>query len=89
MLIWRLKFEKYSKWKYCSLAVAVPLLIAVAMRVMVSIGAINVQISEQTFLERVVTSLASILLIAGPFIVTVSAMMLRRKRRIVEALQHQ
>ena len=89
MLIWRLKFDKHLKWKYCSLAVAVPLLIAVSMRVMVAMGVMHVQLSEQTFLERTVTSMASILLIAGPFIVTIAAMAFRRKQRIVAALQHQ
>ena len=89
MLIWRLKLDKHSKWKYCCFAIAVPLLIAVSMRGMVAMGAMHAHLSEQAVLERAVTSLASILLIAGPFIVTIAAFAFRRKQRIVQALQHQ
>lgn len=89
MLIWRLKFERQSKWKYCLLTFAVPLLIALTMRIMVATGAMHAQLSEQALLERAVTSLAGILLIAGPFIVTIAALVLRRKQKIVAALQHQ
>ncbi len=89
MLIWRLKFDTRSKLKYCCLAVAVPLLIAIIMRLLVAVGVIHAQLSEQAALERAVTSLASMLLIAGPFMVTIAAFVFRRRQRIVEALQHQ
>jgi len=81
MLIWRLKLDKRSKWKYCCLAFAVPLLIAVSMRLMVAMGLIHTQLSDQAFLERAITSLASILLIAGPWLVTTAVLILRMKER--------
>jgi peptidoglycan biosynthesis protein MviN/MurJ (putative lipid II flippase) len=88
MLIWRLKLDNYSKWKYCCLTFAVPLIIAMSMRLMVAMGALHVQLSEQAFLERTITSLASILLIAGPFMVTIAALVFRRKQKFNDALQH-
>jgi drug/metabolite transporter (DMT)-like permease len=87
MLIWRLKFDNQSKWKYSCLAVAVPLVIAASMRLMVAMGIMHAHLSEQGVLERTATSLASILLIAGPFIVTVAALAFRRKRSPIENTQ--
>jgi ribose/xylose/arabinose/galactoside ABC-type transport system permease subunit len=87
MLIWRLKLARWAKWKYCSLAVGAPLLIAMVMRLMVAMGIVHGRVAEQMGVERLVTSLASMLLIAGPLMATGAAIMFGRKKRDVAA-QH-
>ena len=81
MLIWRLKLDKLTRWKFCSLAFAVPLLIVITMRLMVALGLVHGRVAEQGGLERVITMLASMLLLAGPFIATGAAIVSGRKRR--------
>lgn len=81
MLIWRMKLDHYAKWKYCSLTVVIPLLIAMAMRLMVAMGVVHGRVAEQVGIERLVTSLASMLLIAGPLIVTGAAILMKMKIR--------
>ena len=89
MLIWRLKLERRDKVKYCLLAAVVPLIISATMRLMVGTGIIHVHLAEQNAIERTATSLASIFLIAGPFLVTVAAVLFRRKQIRARILQHQ
>jgi ribose/xylose/arabinose/galactoside ABC-type transport system permease subunit len=87
MLIWRLKLDKLAKWKFCALTLALPLLIMVAMRLMVGVGLIQGRVAEQGGLERFITALASMLLIAGPFLVTGAAVFFRRKQKALLAQQ--
>jgi len=87
MLIWRLKLGRWAKWKYCSLAVGIPLLIAMGMRLMVAVGVMHGRVAEQAGIERLVTSLAGMLLIAGPLMATGAAIIFGRKKRDVAA-QH-
>lgn len=89
MLIWRLKLDRQVKLKYCLLAVAVPLIIATTMRLMTGTGIMHAKLAEQNSLERAVTSLASVFLIAGPFMVTVAAVVFRRRQMLDRKLQHQ
>lgn len=86
MLIWRLKLDRAMKLKYCALALAIPTVIAGTIRLLVALGIMHVRLAEQAMLERTVTSLASILLIATPFLVTIMAVVFRRKQKRLAAL---
>jgi hypothetical protein len=81
MLIWRLKLDRSAKWKYASLTVVIPVAVMLAMRLLVSIGLLHVRVAEQPWFERFFTILASVLLIAGPFLATGAAVVFSRKNR--------
>lgn len=81
MLIWRLKLDKRAKLKFSSVAVAIPLVVMTAMRLLVSLGVMHMRVAEQVGVEKVVTVLASILLVAGPPIGTALAVISRGKAR--------
>jgi len=80
-LVWRLKFASSTKWKFCSAALAVPLVIMVAMRLLIASGSIHGRVADQSLVEQLITKGAGILLIAGPWLVTISAVMYRRRQR--------
>jgi len=79
MLVWRLKLAPATKWTLCCSTVAVPLLLAVSMRLLIAQGVINARIADQSFIEHLITKGSSILLIAGPWLVTVFAIAKSRK----------
>jgi hypothetical protein len=82
MLIWRQKLSGgVVQWKLISLAVAIPLIIMVIMRILIANGIIHGHISEQSFIEQSITKGTSILLIAGPWLVTFAAVMAKVKNR--------
>jgi len=87
MLIWRQKFTPAVRWKYISSAVAIPLVIMVSMRILIAGGMIHGHLSEQSSVEQYITKAMSILLIAGPWLVTIAAIMLKVRTRT--ALQSQ
>jgi len=82
LLIWRFKLDRAAKWKYASLTVAIPLAVMLTVRLMVGIGVIHGRVAEQAGLERFFTTLASVLLIAGPFLATGAAVVFARKNRL-------
>jgi hypothetical protein len=81
MLIWRQKLAAGEKWKYCSLAVAIPVVIMVSMRLMIASGTIHGRIAEQSLVEQFVTKGAGTLLIAGPWLVTVAVLLSKMRSR--------
>jgi hypothetical protein len=81
MLIWRQRLSALLQWKLVSLAVAIPLIIMVMMRILIAIGVIHGHISEQSLFEQYITKGTSILLIAGPWFATFAAVMARMKNR--------
>ena len=81
MLIWRLKIDKIAKLKYCAIGVAIPLLVMATMRLLVALGAMHALVAEQGGIERALTMLASMLLIAGPLLATGAAVVCYRKNR--------
>ena len=83
MLIWRMKLSRWTRWKFSSLAFGAPLLIVIVMRLMVAMGIVHRRMAEQVGIERLVTSLAGILLIAAPLIVTGAAIISRRKKQAI------
>lgn len=81
MLIWRQKLAANVKWKYCGLAIAIPLVIMVAMRLMIASGTIHGRVAEQSLVELYLTKGAGMLLIAGPWMVTLIALLARMRDR--------
>jgi len=81
MLVWRLKLAPAIKWTLCCSTVAVPLLLAVSMRLLIAQGVINARIADQSFIEHLITRGSSMLLIAGPWLVTIFAIVIRKKYR--------
>lgn len=86
LLIRRLKLDQRLKRKYCALAIGIPFAIALVMRLMIALGVMHGRLREQVALERGVTTLASIFLVAGPFLVTIVAVVMMRKQKAAEAL---
>ena len=81
LLIWRLKIDRIAKLKYCAIGVGIPLLVMASMRLMVFLGAVHGRLAEQGGIERGLTMLASMLLIAGPLLATGAAVVCYRKSR--------
>jgi hypothetical protein len=81
LLIWKLKMDKGARLKYCALSIGVPLVVMMTMRLMVALGAVHGRVAEQGGIEHAFTMLASMLLVAGPFLVTGAALVFSRKQR--------
>jgi hypothetical protein len=81
MLIWRLRLSTALQRKLISLAVAIPLIVMVTIRILIANGMIHGHISEQSFVEQAITKGTSILLIAGPWLVTIAAIAAKIKTR--------
>jgi hypothetical protein len=81
MLIWRQRLPATQQWKLFALTAAIPLAIMVTMRILIANGIIHGHISEQTFIEQAITKGTSLLLIAGPWFVTLAAVIARVKQR--------
>jgi hypothetical protein len=79
MLIGRLKFPPGGRRKYYALAVAIPVLVILSMRLLVASGLIHSRVADQPPVEQFVTSAASILLLAGPCLVTLAAILDKRR----------
>jgi hypothetical protein len=75
MLIRRLKFPPGGRRKYYVFAIAIPLLVLLSMQLLVAGGLIHGHVADQTPVEQFVTSAASILLLAGPCLVTLAAIL--------------
>jgi|GEM_PF-1161513 len=86
-LIWRLKFPAGGKWKYCAAAIALPLAIMGAVRLLVQSGAIHARLAEQTSFEHYLTLLFSALLFLAPWLVTFAAIVSKRRLASVRAAQ--
>jgi len=82
MLIWRQKLAPGLKWKYCCLAIAIPAMIMVSMRLFVAGGMIHGRVADQTVVERYITTVASILLLAGPWLVTFTTFFNRKRQSV-------
>jgi hypothetical protein len=83
MLIWRQRLSALLQWKLISLAVAIPLVIMVTIRILIANGIIHGHISEQSLIEQSITKGTSILLIAGPWFVTFAAVMFKVRNRSI------
>jgi hypothetical protein len=86
LLIWRLKFPLGGKWKYILSALAIPVLIMGTMRLAVASGVIHERVADQSIVERIITMATSLLLIAGPWLATLAAILDKKRRADLAAL---
>jgi hypothetical protein len=81
MLIWRQKFPAGVKKNFCIYAVAIPVSVMLSMRLMIASGMIHGRVADQTPIEHYITTAASILLVAGPWLVTLAAIFSKKRQR--------
>src|SRR5690349_402263 len=86
MLIWRVKVNRVARLKFCALAFALPAAIMATMRLMVGLGLVHARLAEQAGLERMLTALASMLLLLTPFLATGLALWSAKRQRSLVAL---
>jgi len=81
MLIWRQRLAANERRKFCSIAIAIPVVLMVTMRLLITGGAIHGSVAEQSLGEQFFTKGTSILLIAGPWLVTIAAILAKMRNR--------
>src|SRR5512137_522343 len=86
MLIWRLRRMKGTRLLFMGIAVALPLVSVAVMRALVAGGVVNGHVAEQSQMEHLVTSAMSMLLLAGPWLVTLAAILFNRNRKVENAV---
>jgi hypothetical protein len=87
MLIWRQKFPVGQRNRYCAAAVAIPVVLILSMRLLIASGLIHGHLADQSFIEHLTTKAASFLLIAGPWFVTTTAIVSKRRKRILSKMR--
>ena len=75
MLIARLKFPTGGKRKYYALAIAIPVFVLVSMRLLTASGTMHSRVADQSTVEHYITAAASVVLIAGPWLATLAAIL--------------
>ena len=80
ILIRSLNFPDGGKRKYYLLAGAIPVLVMLSMRLLVAGGVIHGRVAEQSAIEQYITAAASILIMAGPWISTLAAILDKRRK---------
>ena len=73
MLIRSLRFPPGARNKFYWLALGIPLLIMLLMRVLVALGVIGSRTAEQSVPEAAITAAAGIIMMAAPWFVTLFA----------------
>lgn len=79
LLIRSLDFPSGGKRKYYAFAVAIPVLVLVSMRLLTASGMIHSRVADQPPVEQYITTAASILLMAGPWLATLAAILDKRR----------
>ncbi|MGZ5091281.1 MAG: hypothetical protein ACXWCY_15070 [Burkholderiales bacterium] len=80
MLIGRLNFPAGGKRKYYVFAVAIPVLVMLSTRLLITGGMIHNRVADQSAIEQHVTTAASVLLMAGPWLVTLAAILDKQRK---------
>jgi hypothetical protein len=80
VLIFSLKKMGNRRFPYIGGALLLPVIIALAGRIMAAAGIINPHLVQQSQLEHLITQLMGVLLIAGPWLITAAAILHRRKQ---------
>ena len=80
MLIRSLNFPAGGKRKYYVFAIAIPVLIMLSTRLLIAGGMVHSRVAEQSAIEQYITAAASILLMAGPWISTLAAILDKRRK---------
>jgi hypothetical protein len=80
MLIRSLNFPPGRKRKYYLFAIAIPVLVMLSMRLLIAGGMIHGRVADQSAIEQHITAAASILLMAGPWLVTLAAILDKQRK---------
>ncbi len=80
LLIRSLNFPRGGKRKYYLFAIAIPLMVMLSMRLLIAGGMISGRVVDQSPIEQMITAAAGILLMAGPWLVTLAAILDKRRR---------
>ena len=81
MLIGRLKLSPTTRRRHQIAAIAVPVFVMLATRLAIAGGLMHERVDAQSGAERWVTLAAGIVLLGGPVLVTLSALVARLKGR--------
>ena len=87
MLIRSLRFPPGGKRKYYLLALAIPIAIMLAMRLLVASGVMHGRVAEQSLLAQLLTQTAGVVLMASPWLVTAFAIVDRHRREWIKKLR--
>ncbi len=87
MLIRSLNFPPGGRRKYYLLAVAIPVAIMLSMRLLIVAGVIHRRVADQSAIEQFMTNAASAILMAAPWLVTLFAIIDRKRRAWVNKLR--
>ncbi len=83
MLLRSLNFPAGERGKYYLFAIGIPLVLMLSMRLLIAGGMIPARVAEQSTVEQFVTLAASVLLIGGPWLVTLAAIVSKKRKRAV------
>ena len=87
MLIHSLRFPPGSRRKYYFLAVGIPIAIMLSMRLLIVAGAIQNRVADQSTIEQLVTSAAGVILMAAPWLVTMFAIVDKKRSAWIKKLR--
>ncbi len=87
MLIHSLRFPPGGRRKYYLLAIVIPIAIMLAMRLLIVVGAINNRVADQSTVAQLVTSAAGVLLMASPWLVTMFAIVDKKRSAWIKKLR--
>lgn len=82
MLIWRQKSIGSARWAFLGLAAAIPLGVMGSMRSLIALGIMHGRVVEQSGIEHVITQAMSIMLIAGPWLATLAAVLYKQRQKV-------
>ena len=80
ILIRSLNFPDGGKRKYYVFAVAIPVLVMLSTRLLIAVGMIHSRVADQSAIEQFITTAASILLMAGPWLATLAAILDKQRK---------
>ena len=87
MLIHSLRFPPGGRKKYYLLAIGIPVAIMLFMRLLIVAGAIHGRVADQSSIEKIVTSVFGVALMAAPWLVTIAAIVERKRRDWIKKLR--
>ena len=87
MLIHSLRFPPGERRKYYLFAIAIPVAIMLSMRLLIVAGIIHRRVADQSAIEQFMTNAASAILMAAPWLVTLFAVVDRKRRAWVRKLR--
>ena len=86
-LIHSLRFPPDGRQKYYLLAVGIPVAIMLTMRLLIFAGAIRSRVADQSTAAQLVTNTAGVLLMASPWLVTMFAIVDKKRSAWIKKLR--